>query len=209
MVSTIFAGSFSLPLSLPASMASRTAFSISRCEVMPTFLRKLRRLVLKTSSFMGASRSRPCRIVQHLLGEIALGAVGAGIGIAALHVAVLAANDVVVRARRDIVGAAECVVVGAGVDHGRLAAFEATGEQWGCQQQRDEVLCGSKFHWRPSIYLVSAGRLSPTWSGMIPQSIEKMAACFEADGCPGQARGGPVQCFQTGRMTLILLCSRH
>jgi len=21
------------------------------------------------------------------------------------------------------------------------------------------------------------------------QSIEKMAACFEADGCPGQARG--------------------
>jgi len=24
------------------------------------------------------------------------------------------------------------------------------------------------------------------------QSIEKMAACFDADGCPGQARGGPV-----------------
>jgi len=27
---------------------------------------------------------------------------------------------------------------------------------------------------------------------MILQSIEKMAACFEADGCPGQARGRPV-----------------
>jgi len=44
----------------------------------------------------------------------------------------------------------------------------------------------------PSVYLVIAGRLPPTWSGMIPQSIEKMAASFEADGCPGQARGCPV-----------------
>src|SRR5947199_2042636 len=102
MVSTIFAGSFSLPLSLPASTASRTAFSISRCEVMPTFFRNLRRLALKTSSFMRASWLRPDRIVQHLLGEIALRAVGAGIGVAALHVAVLAAIDIFVRARRDI-----------------------------------------------------------------------------------------------------------
>src|SRR3954467_9913248 len=161
MVSTIFAGSFSLPLSLPDATASRTAFSISRCEVMPTFLRNPRRLALKTSSFMRASWLRPDRIIQHLLGHIALGTVGASIGIAALHVAVLAAVDIVVRAHGDILGAAECVVVGAGVDHGRLAAFEATGEQWGCQQQRDEVLCGSKFHWRPSVYLVIAGRPSP------------------------------------------------
>jgi hypothetical protein len=36
-------------------------------------------------------------------------------------------------------------------------------------------------------HLVIAGRLFPTWSGMILQSIEKMAACFEADGRPGQA----------------------
>src|ERR1051325_6580807 len=127
MVSTIFAGSFSLPLSLPDATASRPAFSISRCEVMPTFWRNLRRLALNTSSFMRASRSRPDWIVQHLLGEIALGTVGARIGVAALHVAVLAAVDIIVRAHRDIVGAAECVVVGAGVDHGRLAAFEATG----------------------------------------------------------------------------------
>jgi hypothetical protein len=44
----------------------------------------------------------------------------------------------------------------------------------------------------PSVYLVIAGRLSPAWSGMTLQSIEKMAACFEADGCPGQARGRQV-----------------
>src|SRR5690349_5692639 len=128
MVSTIFAGSFSLPFSLPASMASRTAFSISHCEVTPTFFRNFRKLVLKMSSFMRASWSRPDRIVQHLLGHVALGAVGAGIGIAALHVAVLAAIDIVVRANRHIVGAAERVVIGAAVDHGRLAALQTTGK---------------------------------------------------------------------------------
>src|SRR6476659_2928039 len=90
-VRTILAGSFSLPLRRPASIASRTAFSISRCEVMPTFFRNLRRLALKTSSFMRASWLGPDRIVQHLLGHIALGPVGTGIDIAALHVAVLAA----------------------------------------------------------------------------------------------------------------------
>src|SRR5437879_4165497 len=57
-VRTILAGSFSLPLRRPASIASRTAFSISRCEVMPTFLRNLRRLALKTSSFMMTSGLR-------------------------------------------------------------------------------------------------------------------------------------------------------
>jgi hypothetical protein len=42
----------------------------------------------------------------------------------------------------------------------------------------------------PSVsHLVIAGRRFPTRSGMILQSIEKMAACFEADGRPGQARG--------------------
>src|ERR1700738_5266858 len=53
-VNTILAGSFLLPLGRPAATASRTAFSISRCEVMPTFFRNLRRLELKTSSFMKA-----------------------------------------------------------------------------------------------------------------------------------------------------------
>src|SRR5207253_6035906 len=100
----------------PAATASRTAFSISRCEVMPTFLRKPRRLLLKLSSFMmcsisahdldrktGTHFSGSCdlgshRIVQHLLGEITLDAIGAGIGVAALDIAVLAAIDVVLRA---------------------------------------------------------------------------------------------------------------
>jgi hypothetical protein len=132
-------------------------------------LRKLRRLVLKTSSFMGASRSRPCRIIQHLLREIALGAVGAGIGIAALHVAVLAANDVVVRTRRDIVGAAERVIVGAGVGHGRLAAFKAAGEKRRCEQEGDEMPCGSRLHAERSCFPISS------LPGLTRQSIEKMA----------------------------------
>src|SRR3954463_125731 len=107
MVRTIFAGSFSLPLSLPDATASRTAFSISRCEVMPTFLRKPRRLALKTSSFMMVSRcSRPARIVQHVFAEIALAAVGARVGVGALDVTVLAAGDIFRRAHRNIAGAA-------------------------------------------------------------------------------------------------------
>ena len=44
--------SFSLPVSRPDETASRTAFSISRCEVTPTFLRNLRTLVFRASSFM-------------------------------------------------------------------------------------------------------------------------------------------------------------
>src|SRR4249919_3805871 len=109
MVRTIFAGSFSLPLSLPDATASRTAFSISRCEVMPTFLRNPRRLVLKTSSFIAVSSSRGTGVIQHVFAEIALAAVGAGIGVDALDVAVLAAGDIFRRAGRDIVGAAERV----------------------------------------------------------------------------------------------------
>ena len=48
----IFAGSASLPLSLPLTTAARTAFSISRWEVTPTVLRNFLILVLSTSSFM-------------------------------------------------------------------------------------------------------------------------------------------------------------
>src|SRR5712691_11453563 len=91
-VRTILAGSFSLPLRRPASSASRTAFSISRCEVMPTFLRNLRRLALKTSSFMRASWSGLRRIVQHVFAEVALAAVDAGVEVGALDVAILSAG---------------------------------------------------------------------------------------------------------------------
>jgi hypothetical protein len=102
---------------------------------MPTFLRNPRRLVLKTSSFMVVSFiSRPVRVVQHVFAEIALAAVGAGVGVDALHVAVLAAGDIFRRADRDIVGATERIVIAAGIDHGRLTALEAAGEEW-CEQQ--------------------------------------------------------------------------
>src|SRR6202035_6047803 len=100
-VRTILAGSFSLPLRRPASRASRTAFSISRCEVMPTFFRNLRRLVLKTSSFMAASLNlRMVRMVQHIFAEVALAAVGAGVGVVALNVAIFAAGGVFPRGDR-------------------------------------------------------------------------------------------------------------
>src|SRR5207253_2196529 len=41
--------------SLPLSAALRTACSISRCDVTPTFFKNLRTLMLKVSSFMGLS----------------------------------------------------------------------------------------------------------------------------------------------------------
>ena len=54
---------------------------------------------------------RPDRIVQHVFAEVALAAIGARGGVAALDVAILAAGDVFRRAGLDIVGAAERVVV--------------------------------------------------------------------------------------------------
>src|SRR5216684_1332950 len=58
--SRIVAGSFWLGLSAPRAAASRTAFSISRCEVMPTFLRNFRTLAFNASSFMIVSPLAPC-----------------------------------------------------------------------------------------------------------------------------------------------------
>ena len=85
----------SSPLRRPAATASRTAFSISRCEVMPTFFRNLRRLLLKTSSFMRPSwHLRVIRMVQHVFAEVALAPVGTGIELGTADVAILAAGDV-------------------------------------------------------------------------------------------------------------------
>jgi hypothetical protein len=50
------------------------------------------------------------RMAQHVFAEIALAAVGAGVSVGALDVAILAAGDVFVRAGRDILGAAVRVV---------------------------------------------------------------------------------------------------
>src|SRR5215470_15260616 len=55
IVNAALAGSASSPLILPLATASRTARSISRCAVTPTFLRNFRTLVLRMSSFMVAS----------------------------------------------------------------------------------------------------------------------------------------------------------
>jgi hypothetical protein len=50
------------------------------------------------------------RMVHHVFAEIALAAVGARVGVAALNVAILAADDIFRRAGREIFDAAERVV---------------------------------------------------------------------------------------------------
>src|ERR1700722_7623713 len=83
--------------------------------------------------------SRVGRIVQHVLAEIALGVIGAGGGVGALDVAVLATGNIFGRAWLDVVGAAEDVVVlvQRRIERKRLAALEAAGKQGSEQQQRD------------------------------------------------------------------------
>src|SRR6185312_3808924 len=58
IVSTTLALSLALSFTLPAASASRTAVSISRCEVTPTTLRNLRKSMLKRSSSMLLSAAR-------------------------------------------------------------------------------------------------------------------------------------------------------
>src|SRR6185369_10679047 len=149
------------PLSLPEATASRTAFSISRCEVMPTFLRKPRRLPLKLSSFMTISvELRPHRIVEHVFAEIALRAIGARLGPGARGVALLAADDVGGRAGLGVVGAADGVVIRRrrlrGVDRHRLAALEATGEQGHDDKQSKERSHSGAVRW------IGDRRIEPT-----------------------------------------------
>jgi hypothetical protein len=74
-------------------------------------------------------------IVEHVLGHVSLGAIGACVGIAALDIAVLPAIHIFIRARRNVIGTAMGVVIGRRVDHDRLAAFEAAGEERGYEQQ--------------------------------------------------------------------------
>ena len=78
------------------------------------------------------------RIVQHVVGEIALALVGAPGGVAALKVAVLAAGDIFGTAGRDIVGAAECVVVPAERGGRDLAALRARGQDKRDKGNREE-----------------------------------------------------------------------
>ena len=78
-------------------------------------------------------------MIHHVLAEVALTAVGARVGVGVLDVAVLAAGDVFRRAGRDIIGAAERIVVAAGVDHGRLSPLEAAAKQRGDEQENDAL----------------------------------------------------------------------
>ena len=72
------------------------------------------------------------RMIQHVLAEIALAAIGARVGVVALNVAVLAAGDIFRRAVFDIIGAAErIVVIAIGIDQGRLALLEAAARSIG------------------------------------------------------------------------------
>src|SRR6266481_8607782 len=91
--------------------------------------------------------SRPVRMIQHVFAEIALAAVGAGVGVVALDVAFLSACDIFRRADRDIFGAAEgIVVIAARNGHGRLPPLEAAREQRGDEQERDVEPHGVKSH---------------------------------------------------------------
>jgi hypothetical protein len=77
-------------------------------------------------------------MVQHVIAEIALTAVGACVGVVALDVAILATGNILRRAYHNIVGTAERIVVIAScIDHGRLSPLEAAREQRCDEQKRD------------------------------------------------------------------------
>ena len=67
---------------------------------------------------------------QHVFAEVALAAIGAGVGVVALRIAIFAAGDVLRRPDCDIAGPTEGIVVAAGVGHGRLSPLEAPCEEW-------------------------------------------------------------------------------
>src|SRR5690242_7572849 len=75
----------------------------------------------------------PVRIVHHVFAEIALPPVGAGFGVLALDVAVLAAGDIFGRADRHLAaGLAILIVVAHALRDRRSPAFEATCQQRQC-----------------------------------------------------------------------------
>jgi hypothetical protein len=102
------------------------------------------------------------RMVQHVFAEIALAAVGARVGIAALGVAVLAAGDVFRRARLDVIGTAKCIVVVATCcEHRRLSALEAPPEQRCGEQQSDAESCGVGSHAKIHSISIAIAGLDP------------------------------------------------
>jgi hypothetical protein len=116
---------------------------------------------------------RAVGVVQHVFAEIALTAVGARVGVAALNIAVLAAGNILRRAHRDVVGTAECIVVATGVDHGRLSPLKAACKQRCDEQQSDVGPCGVTSHEFICVQLSSLPGLTAQ-SIEIKASIEKM-----------------------------------
>jgi hypothetical protein len=66
-------------------------------------------------------------MVQHVFAEVALAPIGTRIELGTPDVAILAAGDIFGRAGLCIVATAIGIIVGAGVDQGRLAPLQATG----------------------------------------------------------------------------------
>ena len=165
-------------LEAAAATASRTAFSISRCEVMPTFLRKPRRLVLNMSSFMMVS------LTYGRVGLLSMYSPRLRCRLSARELALarwtsrsLRQIDIVRRAGGMAAGA-ERVVVAAGVGHGRLSALEATREQgreeeeWRRGVRRGYVAC----------VIHSSGFVI---AGLDPAIHQNQGIFLKNDGCPG------------------------
>src|SRR5258708_24127418 len=111
----------------------------------------------------------PVRIVQHVFAEIALRAVGARGGVAADHVAILAARHIARRADRNPVGAADRIVILAEARHRNLAALRAGPERQresGGNAESCQVTSPAKFH---SLFRFSS------LPGLTRQSIENKA----------------------------------
>jgi hypothetical protein len=102
-------------------------------------------------------------MVQHVFAEIALTAVGACIGVAALDVAIFPAGNIFRRAYHNIVGTAERIVVIAPcIDHGRLSPLEATREQRCNEQKRDAEFRRPELHSNfPSMFRFVIAGLDP------------------------------------------------
>jgi len=75
-------------------------------------------------------------MVQHVFAEIALAAIGSPRRVIAQNVSILPAGNILRRADRDIIGAAECVVIFAEAGSRNLATLRTGGEKKH-QRERD------------------------------------------------------------------------
>jgi hypothetical protein len=83
-------------------------------------------------------------VIQHVFAEVALLSVRACAGVGVLSVAIPAAGDILRRADRDIIGAAERIVIDAGVNHRWLTPLKAAREQW--RNEHEQTNWGLQLH---------------------------------------------------------------